>query len=308
MRRLSACSLTLSALVLNVMQFEPTASGHLSAVRQDEGLPCYVVVSNEARGDDERREIRIVMSKDDVNQANFVKLHRHFTGLYAHVDHLRVQVHTSLNFTLGNYTTVEDMERLQAGLPTKPKVWEKDAQGILMRTGEVEEFGYKGEGGEMTDMKYFLIKGEDPDCHNCKRLDDEIRGQVITGMADPRKTQDRRVPCYFAFGNSTKDGQRIIGVLINAEDGSEANLRALLNNFSRQYAKPGPLVVKVYTNLKQLNDFVGLILGDYSVPTMREYFVAAMFRDSGNEVIRYRLPNEKAITVVVRGVDIFPDL
>jgi hypothetical protein len=97
-------------------------------------------------------------------------------------------------------------------------------------------------------------------------------------------------------------------VFINSEDGGEANLRALLDNFSRQYVDPDRLAIRVYTNVKQRNDFASLILGDYVAPTMPEYFVAAIFRDSGNEVIRYRPPNGAVITVLVRGRDIFPNL
>jgi hypothetical protein len=65
-------------------------------------------------------------------------------------------------------------------------------------------------------------------------------------------------------------------------------------------------VIKAFTNLRQIYGFVqefGLDL-----PAMREYFLAALFLDWGNEVIRYRRPQEPVTTVVVRGVDIFPQL
>src|SRR6266496_384694 len=298
MRSLTACLLTLSALALNVMQFEPAVGGEVRDVLRRERLPCYVVVSDEVHDDDQRRAIRIMMGKDDVNEANFVKLQRHFSALYAHDEHFRVQVCTSLNFILGNYTTVEDVERRQAGLTTNPKVWEKDTQGFLMREGETEEFGYKRDGGDMKDMKYVLVKGEDPDCHACERLKAELLDTRSTIPFASRKTRDE-LPCYFAIGDSVTNGRRLIGLFINPEDGNESNLLALLSHFSRQYPEPETLEIRVYANLKQSNDFVVQLLGDHFVPATNDYFVGAIFRDSGNKVIRYRHPKEKVVTLVV---------
>src|SRR5262249_18596100 len=117
------------------------------------------------------------------------------------------------------------------------------------------------------------------------------------------------VPCYFVFaGNTIIDGHRVVGVLINADDGTEANLQTLLDEFSRQYPEPEYVEIRLYANLKQANDFAWLVLGDRLAPRTPGYFAAAIFRDSGNELIRYRPANGKIVTVVVRGRDIFPDL
>jgi len=306
MRRLSAILLIISALVINILQVEP-ATGGSNVVAAENVIPCYVVVSDEIRDNDELREITILMSSEDVTEVNFFRLHRHFAVIYPHVKRLSVYVHTSFSFTLGNYPTVEEVERRKADLPTKPKVWEKDAQGILIRTDEMEKFGYKGEGGDIRDMKYVLLRGEEPDCNNCERLVSKSSSGATAAMADFRKGREDS-PCYFMFANSVRNNRRVIGLFINANDGTEANLRVLLRAFSRRYGKTEPLAIKVYTNLKQKSDFVAPILGDYVVQAMYEDFSAVLFRDSNDEVIRYRRPNEKVITVVVRGIDIFPDL
>ena len=158
-------------------------------------------------------------------------------------------------------------------------------------TGEI---GYKSEGGE---MKYVLVKGEDPNCNDCKKL---------TGPTVERRWEERAVPCYFQIENSVVNGRRLIRLFMNAEDSTEAKLIALLRRFSEAYSEP--LAINVYTDIKQAYDFALSITGERILPSMREYFVAVLFRESGNEVIRYRRPQRKIATVVVNGLDIFPKL
>ena len=306
MRSLAGCLVSLTVFLVTVVTHTTAAAGKLRGVNQGEGVPCYVVISDEIREGSHQREIRILMDKDDVNEMNFVNLQRHFCEKYRDVRQLSVQVNTSLDFTLGNYKTV-DIERQQAGLSPKPKVWERGAQGILTCTRELEEFGYKADGGDMKDMKYVVVRGEDPYCKDCKRLGASLPGaESTTGLG--RKTRDG-TPCYFEIGDYVVDRTRYIGVFISSEDGNEGSLLGLLRHFSQQFPEPEPLVIKVYTNFKQRNDFITAMLSVYSfVPAMREYFVAVVFRDTGNEVIRYRRPHGKVRTVVVRGVDIYPNL
>ncbi len=304
MRRLTICLLALSALAISVAAPEFADGRSVRLSQPKERLPCYVIISNEVREDNKRREIKVLIDKSDVNEANFVRLHRHFSAAYQDAENLSVSVHTSLNFTLGNYKTAEDIQALRAvlsGVPyeSKPKVWEKDAQGILIRRGEVELFGYKAEGGSMKDMKYVLVKGEDPSCENCKRLEVDLRDGGETRDAKPGKAQSD-LPCYFVITNFEMEGQRFIRLFINAEDGNEPNLLALLRLFSQQHPGPERLVIKVYTNPKQDSDFL--------VPGKVEYFSAALFRDSVNEVMRYRHPGTEVKTVVFKGVDVFPKL
>ncbi|MGH9427635.1 MAG: hypothetical protein ACRD2L_15195, partial [Terriglobia bacterium] len=142
----------------------------------------------------------------------------------------------------------------------------------------------------------------------CKRLKDELLDYQRTPLPQRRETQNG-VPCYFEFGNYLMDGRRYLGLFINAEDGNEPNLRALLRHVSGRYHEPEPLMISVYTNLRQLQDFLVPTLGqDYFEPGLSAYFAAAIFRASGSEVIRYRYPHDKVITVVVQGVDTFPPL
>lgn len=310
MRSLTVCLITFAALAVAVIAYEPVAVGRLSNARRGQELPCYVVISNESHDGNTRREIETLLDKADVSEANFARLHRHFSAMYPDAERLTVYVKTSLNFTIGNYKTVEDVEALRAisaggSYVRKPKIWEKDAQGVLVRIGRMEKFGYKVEGGDMGDMKYVLVKGEDPYCHDCKRVGTDIGATPVTGRSEPGKTQDY-VPCYFVIKDSVVDHQRFIRVFINAEDGSESTLLSLLRHFSRQHPEPEPLVIKAYTSLKQTYGFVQELGLD--LPAMREHFVAALFRDSGNEVIRYRHPHENVTTVVVQGLDVFPDL
>lgn len=302
------CLLTLSILALSTVVHDPCASGKASDVRQGGRIPCYVVISNEVRDGDEQK-IRILIDKDDVTEAKLVRLHQHFSAMYSDVERLYVYVSTSLDFRLGNYTTVEDIERRQAGLPPKPKIWEKDAQGILMRTGGIEKFGYKAAGGDMSDMRYILVRGEDPDCNNCGRLEGNILDNVETAISTPGKTQND-VPCYFVMGNFEMDNRLCIGVFINAEDASELNLLSLLRHFSLRYPDSQPFVIKVYTDSEQRNDFILQAMGEreYFVPAMSSHFAAAIFRAAGNQVIRYRRPHETIATIVVQGVDIFPGI
>lgn len=303
MRSLTVCLLILSALALSVVAHEPIVGGKTREVRRDEGLPCYVVVSNEVHDDNKRREISIRMDKHDVSEANFARLHGHFSTMYPGQERLSVNVETAPSG--GVYTTVEDWERqaaIAAGQPYKerqPKAWEKNAQGSLRRIGEMEQFSYKTEGGDMSDMKYVLVKGEDPYCHNCKRLEAGRRDSGDTTVSESRIRQEG-IPCYFVRESLVMDDRRFIRLFINAEDASELNLLLLLGHFSSQHAQSEPFVIKVYTNLEQEYNLTGAILA--------KHFVAVIFRDSRNEVIRYRHPHEKVTTVVVHGVDIFPDI
>lgn len=304
MRRLTICLLTLSALALSVLAPEFANGRNVRLPNRQEGLPCYVVIHNVVREENKQREIKILIDKSDVNEAKFIQLHHHFSAMYPDVEYLSVAVNTSLNFTLGNYKTAEDIEALRAvvaGLPyeRKPKVWEKDAQGILIRRREMEQFGYKAEGGTLKNMKYVLVKGEDPSCENCKRLESDLRHKGEVSDVKSGKAQSD-VPCYFLIENFEMDDQRFIRLFINEEDGNEPNLLALLRRFSRQHPEPERFVIKVYTNPKQDSDFL--------VPSKGEYFGAALFRDSVNEVIRYHHPSREVKTVVVKGVDIFPKL
>jgi hypothetical protein len=41
---------------------------------------------------------------------------------------------------------------------------------------------------------------------------------------------------------------------------------------------------------------------------MRDHFAAVLFRQYGNEVMRYRYSRQEVKTVVVRGFDVFPPL
>ncbi len=95
-----------------------------------------------------------------------------------------------------------------------------------MRQGEIEKFGYKAEGGDIRDMKYVLVKGEDSECRNCKKLEVEHPRMKAADGPDRSKTKD--VLCYFVIGDSMIDGRRFLGVFINAEDGTEPSLLALL--------------------------------------------------------------------------------
>ncbi len=304
MRNITICSLALSALTLSVVAHERADGGKGGRVREDQVIPCYVVISNIESEDNERRRISVLMDKSDVNEENFIKLQHYFSSMYPNVELLNVHIQTSLNFRLGNYTTTEDSNALRAalaGLPyvRKPKIWEKDAQGFLSRDGETEKFGYKGEGGDLSDMKYVLIKGEDPHCGSCKRLETYVTNFTAEKASAPKRT-DGSVSCYFELGNVVMNNRRFIRLLINKEDGNEPNLKGLLRHFVRQYTEPDALVIKVYTDLAQDQDFVA--------PVVNRYFVAALFRANGNEAIRYQRPHEQASTLVVQGVDIFPSL
>jgi hypothetical protein len=299
MRSLTTCLLTLSVLALTPLLYGPNIGGKVSASREEPGLPCYVVITKGVSSDNERTDLRVLMDAADINEANLAKLQRRFTDLYPDVEHLTVYINTSLTFLLGNYTTVEDVERRAAGIPPRPKVWEKDARAILIRNGEREEFGYKLQGDSPEGLKYVLVKGEDPYCGSCKRLERDLIEPTNDRALDHRETKED-LPCYFIIGNSVMNNRRFVRVFINSEDGDESKLRGLLRYFSQQYPEPDALVIKAYTNLEQESDFL--------VPSGNKYFIAGMFRTAGNEVIRYQRPYEKVITTIIRGADIFPSL
>lgn len=292
---------------------EPNSCGQVEHLRVDERLPCYVVITNTVDDNNKWRRIRILMDVADFSEGNLAKLLSCFAALYPEVEHLSVNVNTSTDFNLGNYTTAQDIEALRAVLAGRPyehkaKVWEKDAQGILTRDGEVEKFGYKLEGGDIRDMKYVLVKGDDSQCKGCKRLKDNPPG--APGHASEPRVSTSDIPCFFVLGNLVLDQRRLIALFINAEEGTELKLVALLRHVSLEYPEPDRLSIRVYTDYAQSADFVVQALGDadYYVPAMREHFCAALFRESGNDVIRYRRPTEEVTTIIVRGVDISPDI
>jgi hypothetical protein len=175
-------------LALSIAILETVAS-QVTDMRPNDVLPCFVVISNELPNDSKGREIRIMMSKGDITEANFVKLQHHFSSLYLHAAHFTIRVHTSLNFTLGNYPVLGDVERLQAGLPAKAKPSEKEAQGIIIHTEDADRFGYKREGGDIRDITYIHLRGDIRNCHGCKSLNGELRGETGPVLASPAGSQ-----------------------------------------------------------------------------------------------------------------------
>src|SRR6266498_3006330 len=98
MRNITICSLALSALTLSVVAHERADGGKGGRVREDQVIPCYVVISNIESEDNERRRISVLMDKSDVNEENFIKLQHYFSSMYPNVELLNVHIQTSLNF------------------------------------------------------------------------------------------------------------------------------------------------------------------------------------------------------------------
>src|SRR5215510_6284925 len=103
MRSTIVCLLFLLALSVGVVEQGAANGGNLINTRAARELPCYVVISDELRADDQKREVTILVDKNDINEEAFVNLQRHFSAMYSDVKHLSVNVETSLNFTIGQH-------------------------------------------------------------------------------------------------------------------------------------------------------------------------------------------------------------
>jgi len=294
MRSLTICLLVLIALVMSVVAYEPTARRKVSLRNPQNDLPCFVVVSNHL-DKDVGRAIKILMDSGDVSEESFVRLHRYFSTMYPHVKRLSVDVRTKLTWAMGFIDRAEDLD-LNPTTERKPRVWEKDAQGILTRRGETEFFRYKVEGGDLRDLKTVLVKGKDPDCLDCKNLESEVNHAEASAR---EREKNPGVPCYFVIETFVMDNVRFLRIFINGDAGNRSSLLALWKHLSGVYPNTEALTVKVYTSLDQENLLAG---------AEHRYFVGGLFRNGAHEVLRYRRPREEVTTIVLQGTDIFPNL
>ena len=118
--------------------------------------------------------------------------------------------------------------------------------------------------------------------------------------------------CYYVIHNSTDSGFRKASILIDEADFTEAKLRQLMDQFRGTYTEPNILIF-LYSKLDQLYAFNGNepVGSSHAVenkaPQPWNRNAKGIFIDRGvDQVIRYNTSGTELQTIIVQGVDPWP--
>ena len=111
------------------------------------------------------------------------------------------------------------------------------------------------------------------------------------------QTEDKVIP-YKVLSNKILYSTRSIDILIDEKDFTVDNLKILMSHFFEDYPHTKRISVFVATDSSQIGD-----LAEYSDPTQRPgalHPCGGLFRQNDKEFIRYRLPNERMQTIIIK--------
>lgn len=120
---------------------------------------------------------------------------------------------------------------------------------------------------------------------------------VSPTLISSHQIENKIVP-YKVVSNKILFSNRSIDILIDEKDFTVDNLKILMDHFFKDYPHTKRLFVFVATDSSQIGD-----LAEYSNPSERPgalHPCGGLFRQNDKEFIRYRLPNGKLETIVIK--------